>query len=307
MQNLWSDGDAKSAIAHHAAKGIGEDLGLGASNTTRLLGGEPRLVLHGGGNTSVKTSMADVTGEPVEVLCVKRQAAGTWARSRRPACPRCALAPLGSLLGLQALLRRGHGQRPALQPPGQQGAEPVGRDSAARLPAAQVHRSHAFQRGGWHSPTSPTARKLARATCSARARRWCPTSCRAFALARERPARWSRANPDVEGLVLLKHGHLLDGRHGRRGLCPHDRSGDLGGEASRQGPRARSSPASACPRRWRRRPRVAPILARAPVVAGESLAAARPRSASCSNSAAGRRSWPMSPARRSTVIASRDR
>src|SRR3979411_3195678 len=70
MQNLWSDGDAKSAIARHAAKGIGEDLALRVY-TTRLLGGEPRLVLHGGGNTSVKTRMADVTGEPVEVLCVK--------------------------------------------------------------------------------------------------------------------------------------------------------------------------------------------------------------------------------------------
>jgi len=26
MQNLWSDSDAKAAIAQHAAKGIGEDL-----------------------------------------------------------------------------------------------------------------------------------------------------------------------------------------------------------------------------------------------------------------------------------------
>ena len=54
MQNLWSDTDAKAAIAQHAAKGIGEDLALRVY-TTRLLGGEPRLVLHGGGNTSVKT------------------------------------------------------------------------------------------------------------------------------------------------------------------------------------------------------------------------------------------------------------
>ena len=53
MQNLWSDSDAKAAIAQHAAKGIGEDLALRVY-TTRLLGGEPRLVLHGGGNTSVK-------------------------------------------------------------------------------------------------------------------------------------------------------------------------------------------------------------------------------------------------------------
>ena len=55
MKNLWSDSDAKAAIAQHAAKGIGEDLALRVY-TTRLLGGEPRLVLHGGGNTSVKTT-----------------------------------------------------------------------------------------------------------------------------------------------------------------------------------------------------------------------------------------------------------
>src|SRR5216683_169401 len=70
MQNLWSDGDAKAAIAHHAAKGIGEDLALRVY-TTRLLGGEPRLVLHGGGNTSVKTTLTDLVGDAHEVLCVK--------------------------------------------------------------------------------------------------------------------------------------------------------------------------------------------------------------------------------------------
>src|SRR6266851_8962398 len=101
MQNLWSDGDAKAAIAHHAAKGIGEDLALRVY-TTRLLGGEPRLVLHGGGNTSVKTRMADVTGEPVEVLCVKGSG---WDMGtiEAPGLPAVRLAPLGSLLGLQAL------------------------------------------------------------------------------------------------------------------------------------------------------------------------------------------------------------
>src|SRR5215467_1267130 len=70
MKNLWSDSDAKAAIDAHAKKGIGEDLALRVY-TTRLLGGEPRLVLHGGGNTSVKTRMADITGTTIDVLCVK--------------------------------------------------------------------------------------------------------------------------------------------------------------------------------------------------------------------------------------------
>jgi rhamnose utilization protein RhaD (predicted bifunctional aldolase and dehydrogenase) len=36
-----------------------------------LLGGEPDLVLHGGGNTSVKVSIEDITGRTVDVLYVK--------------------------------------------------------------------------------------------------------------------------------------------------------------------------------------------------------------------------------------------
>jgi rhamnose utilization protein RhaD (predicted bifunctional aldolase and dehydrogenase)/NAD(P)-dependent dehydrogenase (short-subunit alcohol dehydrogenase family) len=38
---------------------------------SRLIGREPGLVLHGGGNTSVKTTVADAVGDPVEVLYVK--------------------------------------------------------------------------------------------------------------------------------------------------------------------------------------------------------------------------------------------
>ncbi|TIU44777.1 MAG: bifunctional aldolase/short-chain dehydrogenase, partial [Mesorhizobium sp.] len=36
-----------------------------------LLGGEPRLVLHGGGNTSCKTKATDLLGDEWDVLCVK--------------------------------------------------------------------------------------------------------------------------------------------------------------------------------------------------------------------------------------------
>jgi rhamnose utilization protein RhaD (predicted bifunctional aldolase and dehydrogenase)/NAD(P)-dependent dehydrogenase (short-subunit alcohol dehydrogenase family) len=38
---------------------------------SRLLGREPGLVLHGGGNTSVKTTVTGITGDPVEILHVK--------------------------------------------------------------------------------------------------------------------------------------------------------------------------------------------------------------------------------------------
>jgi rhamnose utilization protein RhaD (predicted bifunctional aldolase and dehydrogenase)/NAD(P)-dependent dehydrogenase (short-subunit alcohol dehydrogenase family) len=41
------------------------------TRVSRALGADPALVLHGGGNTSIKATAADVTGEPVEIVLVK--------------------------------------------------------------------------------------------------------------------------------------------------------------------------------------------------------------------------------------------
>jgi rhamnose utilization protein RhaD (predicted bifunctional aldolase and dehydrogenase)/NAD(P)-dependent dehydrogenase (short-subunit alcohol dehydrogenase family) len=68
MQSGWIDRDAEAAIARYV--NVGRDVALRVY-TTRLLGGDPRLVLHGGGNTSVKTRIADLNGDAVDVLCVK--------------------------------------------------------------------------------------------------------------------------------------------------------------------------------------------------------------------------------------------
>ena len=59
MQSHWSDTDA--ALFSES------DLALRVY-TSRLLGREPQLVLHGGGNTSVKSTVRDFFGAPVEVL-----------------------------------------------------------------------------------------------------------------------------------------------------------------------------------------------------------------------------------------------
>jgi rhamnose utilization protein RhaD (predicted bifunctional aldolase and dehydrogenase)/NAD(P)-dependent dehydrogenase (short-subunit alcohol dehydrogenase family) len=70
MKNLWNDAEAEKLVEHYAAKGVGRDLALRVY-TTRLLGGDPRLVLHGGGNTSVKAKATDLVGDEWDVLCVK--------------------------------------------------------------------------------------------------------------------------------------------------------------------------------------------------------------------------------------------
>ena len=70
MKSAWVDRDAQATIDRYARDGIGADLALRVY-TTRLLGRDPKLVLHGGGNTSVKTTVPDLLGEAVEVLCIK--------------------------------------------------------------------------------------------------------------------------------------------------------------------------------------------------------------------------------------------
>src|SRR5207245_3214942 len=70
MKSGWVDSEAQAAINRYARDGISRDLALRVY-TTRLLGRDPKLVLHGGGNTSVKTTMSALLGEKVAVLCVK--------------------------------------------------------------------------------------------------------------------------------------------------------------------------------------------------------------------------------------------
>src|SRR5580658_5302156 len=74
MRSGWVDRDAEAAVAAGAKVGIDSDLALRVY-TTRLLGRDPKLVLHGGGNTSLKTRMRDLLGEEVEVLRVKSSGA----------------------------------------------------------------------------------------------------------------------------------------------------------------------------------------------------------------------------------------
>jgi rhamnose utilization protein RhaD (predicted bifunctional aldolase and dehydrogenase)/NAD(P)-dependent dehydrogenase (short-subunit alcohol dehydrogenase family) len=62
MKSLWNEQDA--AALHD------DPLALRVYSS-RLLGGDPSLVLHGGGNTSVKMTVPNFFGEPEEVLYVK--------------------------------------------------------------------------------------------------------------------------------------------------------------------------------------------------------------------------------------------
>ena len=101
MKSAWIDQEADETAARYADEGVNEDLAL-RLYTTRLLGRNPLLVLHGGGNTSVKTTVADLLEEDVQVLCVKGSG---WdmADIEPPGLPAVRLEPLLKLRSLKVL------------------------------------------------------------------------------------------------------------------------------------------------------------------------------------------------------------
>jgi len=70
LKNNWSKSFANKYIKKYKKLGFSKNLALRVY-TTRLLGRNKELVLHGGGNTSVKTTIKDIDGKKYKVLCVK--------------------------------------------------------------------------------------------------------------------------------------------------------------------------------------------------------------------------------------------
>ncbi len=87
----YDPAEAQRTVERYAAR-HGEDLALRVY-TSRLLGREPALVLHGGGNTSVKSRVVDLLGDATDVLFVKGSGADLatveprgFPRAARPRC-----------------------------------------------------------------------------------------------------------------------------------------------------------------------------------------------------------------------------
>jgi rhamnulose-1-phosphate aldolase/alcohol dehydrogenase len=69
LKSRWSDGEAGRVVAEYGAE-WGEELAL-RTYTSRLIGQEEEVVLHGGGNTSVKGRWRNVLGETIAAIYVK--------------------------------------------------------------------------------------------------------------------------------------------------------------------------------------------------------------------------------------------
>jgi rhamnulose-1-phosphate aldolase/alcohol dehydrogenase len=201
MKSRWSDSEAQEYIARYSEKGVGEDLALRVY-TTRLLGGDPKLVLHGGGNTSVKTHARDLLGDDLEVICVK--GSGWDMGNIEPAgLPAVRLQPLRRLRALDKLSDEDmvNFQRVNLL------------DSSAPNPSVETL-LHAFLPHKFIDHTHSTAvlaltdqpdgEALARDLFGKRVA-YVPYTIPGFALAKSVAAVFDR-NPDVEGAILLKHG-----------------------------------------------------------------------------------------------------
>jgi len=201
MKNQWSDRDAQSHIKRYAKDGVNEDLALRVY-TSRLLGGDPKLVLHGGGNTSVKTVMTDLAGEQTDVLCVKGSG---WDMGdiEPPGLPAVRLQPLLKMEQFKALSDEDmiNAQRTNLL------------DSSSPNPSVETL-LHAFLPHKFIDHTHSNAvlalsdQENGDALCNevfGRRMGYVPYIMPGFALAKK-AAEVYRQNPDVDGLILLKHG-----------------------------------------------------------------------------------------------------
>ncbi len=194
----------------YAGAGVNEDWAL-RTYTTRLLGGEPRLVQHGGGNTSVKTTVKDQVGDSVEVLCVKGSG---WdmAVIEPPGVPAVRLVPLIKLAKLKALsdedmvnIQRGNlidsnSPNPSVETL-----------LHAFIPEKFIDHTHA--NAVLALVDRPDGETLAREVYGKRVS-VVPYIMPGFALAKACKQAFEE-NPKVEGLVLHKHGIFSFGRTAR--------------------------------------------------------------------------------------------
>ena len=70
MKNKWNNSEAKKNISQYKQKKISKEISI-RINTTQLIGREKSLVLHGGGNTSLKTSIKNIFKQKIEVMHIK--------------------------------------------------------------------------------------------------------------------------------------------------------------------------------------------------------------------------------------------
>jgi len=209
--NRWDDGQAQKFIGEAAGDPADRELALRVYSS-RLIGQDPNLVLHGGGNTSCKVKRHDIFGNEIDVLHVKGSGWDLGA-IEEAGLPGVRLKPLLELRQLEALSDE----------------EMVNVQRASLLSCASPNPSvetllHAFLPHKYVDHTHATAMLAladlpqvedvvkqifaSRVVCV-------PYIMPGFELAKV-AARIYDANPDAEGLILINHGHFAFGDSARQ-------------------------------------------------------------------------------------------
>ena len=201
MENRWSDRKAQEYIERFKGDDCNEDIALRVYSS-RLLGREEKLVLHGGGNTSVKTSLYDTVGMETEVLCVKGSG---WDLSviEPPGLPAVRLQNIRELAKLEALSDENMVNAQRINLLNSSAPNPsVETLLHAFLPHKFVDHTHA------NAILALTDQKHGDAICEeifGNRMGYVPYIMPGFALAKKAKEIFEN-NPKVDGLILLKHG-----------------------------------------------------------------------------------------------------
>ena len=210
MKSGWVDRDAQALVADGAKAGIDPELAL-RIYTTRLLGRDRKLVLHGGGNTSLKARVRDRLGEEIDVLRVKASGAD-MATLGPDGLPAIRLLPLRKLRAFDGIeddelvgIERANLIDPAAPDPS------VEVMLHAFLPQKFVDHTHATAVLSVIDQPHP-AKRCAEVFGGRLA--YVPYLKPGFGLAKKAIEIFERA-PDCEGLILSKHGIVTFGDSAR--------------------------------------------------------------------------------------------
>jgi rhamnose utilization protein RhaD (predicted bifunctional aldolase and dehydrogenase)/NAD(P)-dependent dehydrogenase (short-subunit alcohol dehydrogenase family) len=210
MQSQWNDDTAKQTVEAYDAEGVNEDIALRVY-TTRLIGRDPLLVLHGGGNTSVKTRATDDLGQEHEVIAVKGSGAD-MADMEPWGLPAVKLEPLRKMRALDALSDEAMVNLQRLNLLDASAPNPsVETLLHAFLPHKFVDHTHAA--AVLSLVDQPDGEALAREVYDGRMG-IVPYIAPGFGLAKA-AAQVFEEKPDVEGLILHKHGIFTFGETAR--------------------------------------------------------------------------------------------
>ena len=203
VTNIWNTNDAAKAISKAGDDPADRALAVQAY-ASRLIGSDADLVLHGGGNTSCKVSRRDLFGAQMDVLHIKGSGhdLGTITTNGMPAIR---LAPVRALSGLETLrdedmvntiraaMLDANGPNPSIETP-----------LHAYLPHKHINHSHATAMIALAD--LPEAEAVITQIFGDKMG-VVPFFKPGFELGKAALAVY-QSNPDIEGLILLNHGHF---------------------------------------------------------------------------------------------------